>query len=418
MKTKSSNLGWIAFICCILANLVYCGFVANQQGMLIEPVCSDLGLPRSLLSTLQSLTPLVNTVISLFFMQVMNKIGLKPMAILGGAGIVAFCVFYYLAGQITSAATAFIALAQICLGFNMAWATATTANIVIVNWFAERTGLLISMYATAGAVGGLVAAPLIGKILATSGWMTAVMYFGIASAIVLVIVLLLFKAKPGEGQKKIWEKEDAGNEGEAAELPGLTFAQARKTRNFWGSILVCVGLGIFLYPPFIVLAAFCADSGVPEIAGTAMSVVFAAQILCTLPLGSLVDKFGLKTVVLPIFLLYLAAMLAYAMAPGKGVIFFGAAVFGMGMALCNALVPLLTTSTFGLRDFAAIQTKFYPAMIIGMIIGPPIFNAVFDLFGSYNNVFLANAAAMILMVVFLFIATKKLDFSKYADSNV
>lgn len=418
MKTKSSNLGWIAFICCVLANLVYCGFVANQQGMLIDPICTDLGMPRTLLSSLQSLTPLANTIISLFFMKIMNKIGLKPMAVLGGIGIVAFCALYYLAGQIPSASTVLIALAQIALGFNMAWATATTANIVIVNWFADKTGLLISIYATAGAVGGLIAAPLIGKILASAGWQTAVMYFGIASAAVLVVFLLLFKAMPGAGQKKIWERETVGDDGAAAALPGLTFAQARKTKNFWGAVLVCVGLGVFLYPPFIVLAAFCADCGVTEIAGTAMSVVFAAQIICTLPLGSLVDKFGLKVVILPIFLLYLAAMLAFALAPSKGVIFFGAAVFGMGMALCNALVPLLTTSTFGLRDFAAIQTKFYPAMIIGMIIGPPIFNAVFDLFGSYRNVFLANAAAMVLMVIFLFIATKKLDFSKYADETV
>lgn len=54
-------------------------------------------------------------------------------------------------------------------------------------------------------------------------------------------------------------------------------------------------------------------------------------------------------------------------------------------------------------------------MIIGMIIGPPIFNAVYDLAGSYKPVFIANACAMVLMILAMFAATKKIDFSKYSN---
>ena len=333
--------------------------------------------------------------------------------IIGGIAIVSFTVLYYLAGKVPSAAVVFIGLAQIILAFNMSWATAMTANIVITNWFAKSTGTLISLYAAAGGIGGVIAAPLVGKWVASVGWQTTMFYFIIASAATLLIFILLFKAAPGENECRVWEGE--GSDEAAGEVVGLTYAQAKKTPNFLFCAFLCVGLGVFMYPPMMTLAAYCSDVGLVEIAGVAMSVVFAAQIIVNLPLGALVEKIGLKATMIPIFLAFLAAMLALALAPSKGVIFFAAACVGAAFAVINVLTALLIGEIFGNRDFAGIQAKFYVFMIIGMIIGPPIFNAVYDLAGSYKPVFIANACAMVLMIQAMFAATKKIDFSKYSN---
>lgn len=411
---KTSTRGWLALLCCLLANLIYCGFINNQMALLMDPVCSSLNIPRSLFSTLQSLTPVVNAVISVFFVKFLNKLGLRLMAIIGGVCIVCFAVFYYVAGLIPSAAVVFIGAAQIILGVNMSWATAMTANIVITNWFAKSTGTLISLYAAAGGVGGVIAAPLVGKWVAAMGWQTTMFYFIIAAAATLVVFIILFKAAPGENESRVWEGQ-ADEAAAEAVVEGLTYAQARKTGNFLFCAFICVGLGVFLYPPMLILAAYCADCGVVEIAGTAMSVVFAAQIIINLPLGALVEKIGLRATILPIFAAFMAAMLALALAPGKAVILFAAVCIGAAFAVINVLTALLIGAIFGNRDFAGIQSKFYVFMMVGMIVGPPIFNTVYDLSGSYKGVFLADAAAMVLMIIALFGATKKIDFEKYSQ---
>ncbi len=410
---KSSTRAWLSLLCCLLANLIYCGFINNQMALLLDPICTSLNFPRALFSSLQSLTPITNAIISMFFMKFMTRLGLRKMSIIGGATVVAFTVLYYLAGMAPGAAIVCIAVAQILLAFCMSWATAMTANIVITNWFAKSTGTLISLYAAAGGVGGVVAAPLVGKWVASVGWQTTMSYFIIASAITMIIFILLFKPAPDENECRVWEGQ--GTDTAASEVTGLTYAQAKKTPNFLFCAFLCVGLGVFMYPPMMILAAYCSDVGLVEIAGVAMSIVFAAQIIINLPLGALVEKIGLKATMIPIFAAFLVAMLALALAPSKGIIFFAAICVGAAFAVINVLTALLIGEIFGNRDFAGIQAKFYVFMIIGMIVGPPIFNAVYDLAGSYKPVFIANACAMALMILAMFCATKKIDFSKYSD---
>lgn len=385
------------------------------MSLLLDPICTTFGLSRTLYSSLQSITPIVNAIISMFFIKFLDKLGLRLMSILGGVCIVAFAVLYYLAGVVPGTAVVFIALAQILAAFSMSWATAMTANIVITNWFAKNTSTLISLYAAAGGIGGMVSASLVGKWVASVGWQTTMVYFIVAAAITVVVFILLFKAAPGEKDCRVWEGQGGSDGAASSAAIGLTHAQAKKTKNYIFCIFLVVGLGVCLYPPMMVLAAYCADCGVVDIAGTAMSVVFAAQIIINLPLGALSEKIGMKATVSPLLALFAAAMLVLAIAPSKGVIFFAAVCIGAGYALVNVLPALLVGNVFGTRDFATIQSKFYVFMIVGMIVGPPIFNAVYDMSGSYKLIFIIDAIAVALMCLSLFAATKKLDFSKYAD---
>jgi len=408
---KSATRGWLALICVFLAQIVFCGFIGNQAGLLIEPISTDLGLPRTVYTSIESVTAITNAIISLFFIKFIDKIGLKRMAVLGSLGAILYCGLTLAASHLRSAAVPLFIVAQICQAFTMSWATVMTANIVVNTWFAKNRGLLISLIATSSAVGGMIAAPLVSNWILTTGWETSMVFRGVASIVVFVLFIILFRANPGQGDAMVWEgqSDSTGEAGPQLES-GLTMTYAKKTKNFWACLFVCLGLGVFIYPPFIVLAAFCADCGLAEMAGTAMSVVFAAQIIVTLPMGVLIEKFGVRKVIAPIFALEAVALILFATIPSKAIIFVGAVAFGAGFACCNAFIPMLVTTVFGNREFAKIQSFFYSTMIVGMVIGPPIFNAVFDLAGAYKFVFTADAIALAVAIVVLFVATKKINF--------
>ncbi|MBR0160937.1 MAG: MFS transporter [Oscillospiraceae bacterium] len=352
---KSTTRGWLALISCILANLVCCGFIYNQMSLLLEPISTSLGISRTLLSSLQSLTPIVNTIITMFFMKFHDKMGLRLMMLAGCACVVIFSMLYYFAGVLSGAAVVLIALAHILIAFTMSWSTAMTANIVITNWFAKNIGSLMSIYGTSGGIGGVIAAPVVSRLISSFGWQSTTLYFAGAAVVALMLAVLFFKTMPAADETKIWEgREDAAV---SESVFGLTFDKARKTKNYLFCVFICLGLGVFLYPPMMVLAPYCADCGVAGVGGTAMSVLFAVQILVTLPLGGLVEKYGLKAAIMPVFLLVLVALCSLVVSSAVPALYFAAVGFGAGMAVVNVLIGLLTRTVFGNRDFARIQSK-------------------------------------------------------------
>lgn len=407
---KPSIRGWLALICVFMAIVVFNGFIGNQVGLLIEPISTDLGLPRTVYTSIESVTPITNAIISLFFAKIMEKIGLRAMAILGCICAVIYCTCTLLASYFTGAAIPLFICAQVCLGLNMSWVAIMTASITINNWFAKNKGLLISLVSAASAIGGMIAAPLVTNWILTTGWETSMLFRGIASLAVAALFIFMYKSKPGTNECMVWQgQQEIVSEDQTKQVEtGLTMAQAKKTINFWACIFVCLGIGMFVYPPFVVLAAFCGDCGFTDIMGTAMSVVFVAQIIATLPMGVLIEKFGVRRVIAPIFAFEALALLLFVISPSELIIYIGAVAIGAGFSCCTAFIPMFASSVFGTRDFAKIQSFLFTSMIVGMVIGPPVFNAVYDSTGAYNIVFIADMIALLAAVVAIFLATKKI----------
>lgn len=74
-------------------------------------------------------------------------------------------------------------------------------------------------------------------------------------------------------------------------------------------------------------------------------------------------------------------------------------LIGIGYALVAVAVPLICLEAFGPKGFGRIQSFMFSATVLGMVAGSPLFNAFYDMSGSYNTIYLLSAVICVLMIV-------------------
>lgn len=412
MAKKSTTFGWLGILTGLIIMVFFQGAIGNQAGMLLEPVCADLGIARTTFSSMISVTTLVNLLCSLTFAKFLTTLGIKKMTIIGALGAVLYCAFLLIAGRVESGAVLFLFLGHFCFGICFSWSGAMTVSILINNWFAKRSATLISIVAAFSGLTGTIAAPMITAWITNDGWEASILYRGIPVVITFILFFFIIRVAPGPNDKRVWEDASPAaetREEPSSELPGMTLAEARKSKKFWFGILTIFGIGCFIYPASVVcLPALAVDLGYGANAGTVMSVLFAANLVATLVLGGLVEKFGCRKILIPVLLIALVSMVILSMKNlNLGMFFFAAALIGIGYALVAVAVPLVTMEAFGPKDFGSIQSFLFSAMVLGMVIGSPLFNTFYDASGSYSTAYMIGAVVCVVLVVTLMITTTK-----------
>ena len=413
MTRKSSIYGWLGVLAGILIMVVFQGALGNQQGLLLEPICSDLGITRTLYSTIMSIATLVNLLCSLGFAKFLTKLGIKKMTLIGSFGVILYCLLLLVAGRVHTGSVFILIIAHICFGICFSWAGAMTVSILINNWFAKRASTLISVVSAFSGLTGTVIAPLITRWITADGWQASIIYRGIPVVIVTVLFFFIIRETPGPNDRRVWEEETAEENGSdsesapAAELSGMTLEEARKSKKFWFTVITVFGLGCVTYPASVVcLPALSVDLGFGAYSGTVMSVLFAANLLATLLRGGFVEKFGCRKALIPVIVVTILAMVLLSFQSiGLGMFYVAAALIGIGYSLVSVAVPFITMEAFGPRDFGRIQSFAFSAMVFGLIVGGSLFNAFYDLTGSYSLIYLISAVVCALLIVTLLIST-------------
>lgn len=419
MTKKSTTYGWLALIIAFLTSLYFNAFLGNQQGLLLEPICTDLSMPRTLYSSIMSIAALSNAIFSFLFPNAYKKLGLKTMAVIGAFCAVAFCGFYMLGGIFPSVAAILFGIGQVCFGCTCAWATLVTSTTLINNWFAKKRGMLISLTATLTGVASVVAAPLVTSWIFNLGWNNSMLIRGVMGIAVFIFFVVALREKPGANDSRVWEGQEEADaessENSVAPFDGYTLKELMNTKNFWFCLLTTFGIGIFVYPAFVCLAANVSDIGYAANVGTVMSAVFISNIIVTLPLGGLMEKFGSRKVLLVMFLLVMVGLVLLSInGISLAAVYVVAVLMGVAYATFQVPIAMLAAEVAGPKSVVQTQSYFYTAMTAGMIFGVPLFNAIFDASGSYRLAFIIDIACVVFMCVCVIIGTSKIDREKLA----
>lgn len=413
LSKNSTMFGWLSVLVGVLIMILFNGALGNQVSLLMEPICSELNISRTTFSSMISVTTLVNLLCSLVFAKFLVTLGLKKMTLIGSLGMVLYCVFLLIAGHVRSGAIILIFIGHVCFGVGFSWASNMTVSILINNWFAKRSNTVISVVSAIGALSSTIFAPLVTMWIAGDGWQASIIYRAIPVAITFVLFFFIIRVSPGSHDKRIWEgKEEAmdiATESDPSKQPGMMLEEARRTGKFWLSLITIFGIGCFIYPAAVVcMPALVADFGYAESSGNVMAVLFAANMVATLVIGTLVERFGCRKVFTPIFIITIVSMAILSFkALSLGVLTLMAAFMGIGYAFLMVAVPMLTAEVFGQKDFGRIQSFLFSAQVLGCVAGAPLLNILYDLSGSYSLSYIISAVACGIMIVTLFLATSK-----------
>ena len=286
--------------------------------------------------------------------------------------------------------------------FAVAWSCSglTTATTVVTRWFHTKRASGIAAASSGLSMGGVVLTPIIKKLIDAKEMSGASPYLALIWFVGMCVpAYLLIRPDPlalnwmPDGQPK--------PENHISELPGVSLADAMRTKFFWvvtiGFVLV-LGSQVGAIQQIVKLVE---ERTSPGTAALATSVLSGASVVFRLVGGRIIPKFPLAK-----FMVFIAVM------QGIGIILIGQmestiplmfAIGLFGAMVGNVLMmqSLLIAQRFGVKDYPRISARSGLVSLTGTAIGPILIGAIRDSSGGYTLPYLvAGCISLIGALIF------------------
>lgn len=370
-------------------------------GVFITPISNELGWSRAVISGAMSTATLLSGFLGIGAGRLSDKFGPKIIVLICnlffGLGIFLMSRVYeiwqlYLFYGIISA-----------IGFSSA---ISPMQSTVIRWFIKKRGLMVSIFLMGLTSGSLFMPPIADWLITLYGWRDAYVIIALADFSVIALAALLLKRDPAQMGLQPYGSGDIGrntsnNHSTNHSTEGLTLKEAIRTSQFWllCCFFFCIAFAMLTIMTHIVPHAI--SEGVSSsLAAIVLSAIGGVATAALIPVGTMVDRIGVKNVALVLTSL-LAMSLLFVSLVGNAVwsLFVFAVVFGIAFSSLDILLSMLSSSLFGLISLGAI-IGFVNAMLqLGGALGPFVAGFIFDTNGNYKLAFLICTAVCIIAVI-------------------
>lgn len=380
------------------------GAINSMSGVLVKPVCDELGFSRAEFSFYRTIITLVATFLMPVYGRLIRKIGVKKVMLFCAVGMPIVTFAYSFSTQIWH----FYLIAFIN-GFFLNGLSFMSVGILISNWFDDKQGIATGLAYAGSGIGAAIMAPIVGQIVVSMGWQSVYRVIGvIVLAITLPTVLFLIKEKPEQmGLKTYKDKSKKSDDIEITKdtkpaFEGITLKQSLKTPTFWMLLIAIFLLAIMAAAPNVHSVPYLTDIGYST--AFAASIVSAIMIMLTVAkiiLGVFFDKFG--SLAGSIFLsacCVIYPILALA-ASNPSIPWIYAVFYGMASSGASIPIAILVSKYFGSLEYATIFSVFSMVSTLGQSFGAPVMGAIYDNTGSYYGAWIMPLVFAIIITVTL-----------------
>ncbi|WP_413377231.1 MFS transporter [Alkalihalobacillus sp. 1P02AB] len=405
-KSKFHYAWWILIALCIIVGLGK-GGLNNSAGLFLSPVTQELGIGMGNLTLYFS----VSAVVTMLFLPIGGKLMAKyDTRFILIIGIIFQAGAFALFGLMSSVWGWYILAVPLAVGG--VFITVIAGPVIINQWFKKRNGLALGIMTAAGGALGAISQPIVGNLIANQGWRSAYMIVGVTVMIIVIpVVLLLIKRSPqakGLLPFGMEVKEQNGNQAASeTEEKGVAMSVAKKSPAFYALIVfffLITSIASFSMhvPTYLINKGFDVT-----FAGNVMGTYMIGILIGSLVIGFLSDKIGSKNTAI---LAMTAGLLSigFLLLSESSVVLITLAVglFGVISSSIGTLVPALTSSLFGNKEYSQIYSTASMGLAISSIVALPAYGYVFDFTGSYTLVLYAIIIMLVISIVCVFIAYK------------
>ena len=357
-------------------------------GLITEPLLTELGLDRVTYATMNFWATIVGALGAIGVGRVMDRFGSRiVLTVIVAALAAVVAVMSQAASIVTLVATltATRALGQSALS--------VVSISMIGYWFRRRINTAMAIYSVGLSIGFMIAFPVVGALVQSSGWRTAWLNIAIALAVFAPIAWLTVRSTP----QSIGVTPD-GNEPAEQNADGMLWTDALRTGAFWvfaigASLYGLVASGIGLFNESILAErGFGADVYYQTLIVTAMTSLVGNF------LGGWLATRMLLTRLMSLALLMLAAGLAtLPMLASFAMVMTWAAAMGVAGGIVMVLFFSVWPAVFGRRHLGQIQGTAQAATVLASAIGPVLLAWCVTTTGSYAGIFwiLATVTAVV-----------------------
>jgi predicted MFS family arabinose efflux permease len=402
--------GWYLVAISWLATFVLGG---TATSLYFKPMLDEFGWDRATLSLIGAICLLVSAVISPFIGKFIDRFGPRAMIFCTLAIQSLSNIIYGFAGNLGT-----ISAGRLLVEFK----PSTGGQVLVNRWFVRMRGRALGILSTGTPFGTLILSPLSQHLINTWGWRITLFFWAGIIIIFLLPTTALIRNKPEDkgfapdGEILPYSGSTSGSSGINiinSTNEGSSVSEALRKPSFWlltGTQFFC-GIGCGLWMTHLVI--FATDLGYSAMIGASfLSVQGGASLIGVLITGQISD-FWSRNKVLGMthftrglsFFVVIAALLL-----GGGslwMLFAAMALFGLGWFTTAPLSVGLVADLFGNRSMGTLIGVILSAHLIGSAIGTYGGGYIYQITGSYMDVFITQGILEMVAMLFAFAIVRK-----------
>ena len=367
------------------------GLYQNLSSLFTPGLQATFGWTRGEIATAAGLA-LVGAVVAPLIGRVADRFGVRPVIT---ASMVLLTLAYLWLATMTNVTGGGIwcyQLGVVLLVLTVPGTSSLAYGKLIAAAFVRQRGLALALGTSGLAVATIVAAPLLGGVIARWGWRAGFIGLGVAAS-VLALPPILFALRrhgvPGAAPVVV---------SDGPPPPGVPAAVARRDRRFWilvASALLINGATTGLVTQLVPIGL---ELGLGGAQAALLLTAFAASAIAgRLLVGWLVDRLRPQPVAAAVALVSALAFAALATGPaGLAPLMVLVFLAGLMNGAENDLLPFFAARLFGLRAYAEIYGTAMPIGLSGTAIGIIGFGRLHDVSGSYATALALGGGALLL----------------------
>ncbi len=392
--------GWVLLAAATIGIVASIPGQTMGVGIFTDFLIDVLGLTRSQLSLAYAL----GTIVSGFMLPLagtwLDRFGIR---IAGSVAAVGLGLSLVLLARITQIIDAlpigpFVAIfvCFLCLRFFGQGCITMTARVAVGKWFDKRRGRAVALMGIVTAFSFNASPNFLNYLVRTYEWHGAALILAALVGLGMTAITLLFYRDTPEacgltmdGHIEVEEAPD-----EDAPTPvatrDFTRGEAARTLAFWAFSFGPAAQGLVMTAVTFHMAALGAEAGLTRKEAYALFIPMAFISVVTNTVGGwLSDRIALKWLLGFMMVMQAAGIVGLAYLDSAA----GRTLFFIGHGASGGLFAVLTTVTFpkffGRAHLGAISGINMTIMVFASALGPYLFSAGFDYFGSYRAVTLA-----------------------------
>jgi len=397
------------WLMCLLAMLM----LAISNGMTMTGITAfdpalldEFGWSRGQLKFRDMFNLLLAAVLSPFIGALIDRTGVRMLALCGSALLAALYVAYSNIQSIQHVYLIHVGFAIVVVSSGL-----SVAVVMVSQWFETRRGMALGLALIGSSVGGMLIPKIITALLPGYGWRGSFLLMAVIPAGLFVLCIALVRTPHAKGIQA-WGYEQARMENTSAKSrrswPDFSYRQALCTRTFWALTVVAVTTfwSIMALSSHLILhmndLGFSANQ-----AADGMFVLFGSGLVGKFLFGFLADIMPSKKV----FVANVALMLAGAVivaTQSMGVLWTGLVIMGLGWGGLYAVLQLQIVEAFGLTSVGKIlgTIQLLDAASVGFSVW--LTAIMFDYYGNYQVAFIVSAILVTLgLIASLFVRNER-----------
>ena len=375
----------------------------------IEDFIADLGISRSLVSTLYTLGTFVGSFVLPIVGYQLDRHGGRLIVMLIIALFGFACVYMGYVQNAFMLGLGFIALRMLGQG-----SLGLACTNIINQWWVRRRGMVMGISGMAGSLISLGGFPnLVNWLLPIYGWRSTYILLGIILAFVTAPVAFIFfrnqpedyGLQPDGGESKTFRFRKRKQATAGWTEVHWTLGEAMRTSVFWILVASLSAISMLSTGLFFHMVSIFTDNGLtPDLAAAVFVPIAVTTAIVNWGSGLLVDRVPVRILLaIGLFFQALSLLMACSLSGITLALVFGV-VLGVSSGLIRILGSVVWAMYFGRHHLGSITGFTSMITITGSALGPMPLGIGRDLLGSYNLALMLSAFIPVLLgIVSLFI---------------